>query len=78
MGYAAATGHVLAERRARCIAVRNRVWAIRPTYGNKRLVRQALADACSRDDGTGYWPSAATITRKASISDRTVRKVIVR
>jgi hypothetical protein len=38
----------------------------------------ALADACSRDDGTGYWPSAATITRKASISDRTVRKVIVR
>jgi hypothetical protein len=37
-----------------------------------------LADACSRDDGTGCWPSAATIARKANISDRTVRRVIAR
>ncbi len=37
----------------------------------------ALADA-SRDDGTGCWPSAATIARKANISDRTVRRVIAR
>jgi hypothetical protein len=38
----------------------------------------ALADACSRDDGTGCWPSAATVARKANISDRTVRRVITR
>ena len=38
----------------------------------------ALADACSRDDGTGCWPSAATIARKANISDRTVRRGITR
>jgi hypothetical protein len=38
----------------------------------------ALADACSRDDGSGCWPSAATIARKANISDRTVRRVIAR
>jgi hypothetical protein len=39
--------------------------------GNERLVLFALADACSRDDGTGCWPSAAMIPRKADISDRT-------
>jgi hypothetical protein len=49
-----------------------------PTSGNERLVLLALADACSRDDGTGCWPSAATIARKANISDRTVRRVIAR
>jgi hypothetical protein len=38
----------------------------------------ALADACSRDDGTGCWPSAATVARKANISERTVRRVIAR
>jgi hypothetical protein len=38
----------------------------------------ALADACSRDDGTGCWPSAATLARKANISDRTVQRVIAR
>ena len=38
----------------------------------------ALADACSRDDGSGCWPSAATIARRANISDRTVRRVISR
>jgi hypothetical protein len=26
-----------------------------PTSGNERLVLLALADACSRDDGTGCW-----------------------
>lgn len=56
----------------------NWVWANSPTSGNERLVLPALADACSRDDGTGCWPSAATITRKANISDRTVRRVITR
>ncbi len=60
------------------IAVMNWVWANSPTSGNERLVLLALADACSRDDGTGCWPSAATIARKASISDRTVRRVIAR
>ena len=54
----------------------NWVWANSPTSGNERLL--ALADACSRDDGTGCWPSAATIARKANISDRTVRRVIAR
>jgi len=54
------------------------VWANSPTSGNERLVLLALADACSRDDGTGCWPSAATIARKANISDRTVRRVIAR
>jgi DNA-binding MarR family transcriptional regulator len=49
-----------------------------PTSGNERLVLLALADACSRDDGTGCWPSAAAIARKANISDRTVRRVIAR
>jgi len=53
------------------------VWAISPASGNERLVLLALADACSRDDGSGCWPSAA-IARKASISDRTVRRVIAR
>ena len=38
----------------------------------------AIADGCSGDDGTGCWLSAATIARKASISDRTVRRVIAR
>ncbi len=38
----------------------------------------ALADACSREDGTGCWPSAAAIARKANVSDRTVRRVIAR
>ena len=56
----------------------NWVWANSPTSGNERLVLLALADACSRDDGTGCWPSAATIARKANISDRTVRRVIAR
>jgi hypothetical protein len=60
------------------IAVMNWVWASSPTSGNERLVLLALADACSRDDGTGCWPSAATIARKANISDRTVRRVIAR
>ncbi len=60
------------------IAVMNWVWAHSPTSGNERLVLLALADACSRDDGTGCWPSAATIARKANISDRTVRRVIAR
>jgi hypothetical protein len=60
------------------IAVMNWVWANSPTSGNERLVLLALADACSRDDGTGCWPSAATIARKANISDRTVRRVIAR
>lgn len=60
------------------IAVMNWVWTNSPTSGNERLVLLALADACSRDDGTGCWPSAATIARKANISDRTVRRVITR
>ena len=60
------------------IAVMNWVWANSPTSGNERLVLLALADACSRDDGTGCWPSAATTARKANISDRTVRRVIAR
>jgi helix-turn-helix protein len=60
------------------IAVMNWVWANSPTSGNERLVLLALADACSRDDGTGCWPSAATIARKANISDRSVRLLIVR
>src|SRR5260221_13101529 len=57
------------------IAIMNWVWANSPTSGNERL---ALADACSRDDGTGYLPSAATIGRKANLSDRTVPRVIAR
>jgi hypothetical protein len=60
------------------IAVMNSVWASSPTSGNERLVLLALADACSRDDGTGCWPSAATIARKANISARSVRRVIAR
>jgi len=56
----------------------NWVWANSPASGNERLVLLALADACSRDDGTGCWPSAATIARNANISDRTVRRVIAR
>ena len=60
------------------IAVMNWVWANSPTSGNERLVLLALADACSRDDGTDCWPSAATIARKANISARTVRRVIAR
>jgi Helix-turn-helix domain len=58
------------------IAVMNWVWANSPIFGSERLVLLALADASSRDDGTGCWPSAATIARKANISDRTVRRVI--
>jgi hypothetical protein len=60
------------------IAVMNSVWTNSPTSGNERLVLLALADACSRDDGSGCWPSAATIARKANISDRTVHRVITR
>ena len=56
----------------------NWVWTQSPTSGNERLVMLALADACSRDDGSGCWPSAVTIGRKAGISDRTVRRVIAR
>jgi DNA-binding IscR family transcriptional regulator len=60
------------------IAVMNWVWASSPTSGNERLVLLALADACSRDNGSGCWPSAATIARKANISGRSVRRVIAR
>src|SRR5258708_2759118 len=56
----------------------NWVWANSRASGNERLVLLALADACSRDDRTGCWPSAATIARKANISDRSVRRVIGR
>jgi hypothetical protein len=56
----------------------NWVWANSPTSGNERLGQLAPADACSRDDGTGCWPSAATIARKANVSDRTARRVIAR
>ncbi|GGP97437.1 helix-turn-helix domain-containing protein [Streptosporangium pseudovulgare] len=58
------------------IAVMNWVWQHSPTSGNQRLVLLALADACSRDDGTGCWPAVATIARKANISPRSVRRVI--
>jgi DNA-binding IscR family transcriptional regulator len=60
------------------IVVMNWVRTNSPTSGKERLALLALADACSRDDGTGCWPSAATIARKANISDRTVRRVIAR
>ena len=43
-----------------------------PMSGNECLVLLALADACAPDDGTGRRPSAATIARKADVSDRTV------
>jgi hypothetical protein len=66
------------EAGAMSIAVMNWVWANSPTSGNERLVLLALADACSREDGSGCWPSAATSARKANISDRTVRRVITR
>jgi len=56
----------------------NWVWANSPTSGNECLVLLVLADVCSRDDGTDCWPSAATIARKANISDRSVRRVIAR
>jgi hypothetical protein len=58
---------------AMSIAVMNRVRANSPTSGKERLVLLALAGACSRDNSTGCWPSAATIAPKANISDRTVR-----
>ncbi|GAA3096367.1 helix-turn-helix domain-containing protein [Streptosporangium carneum] len=58
------------------IAVMNWVWQHSPTSGNQRLVLLALADACSRDDGTGCWPAVATIARKANISPRSVRRVM--
>lgn len=60
------------------IAVMNWIWTSSPTSGNERLVLLALADACSRDDGTGCWPSIATIARKANISVRTVQRVLDR
>lgn len=60
------------------IAVMTWVWTTSPTSSNERLVLLALADACSRDDGTGCWPSVATIARKAAVSDRAVRRVIAR
>lgn len=60
------------------IAVMNWIWTNSPTSGNERLVLLALADACSRDDGTGCWPAVATIARKANISVRTVQRVLDR
>ncbi|MBB2742882.1 UNVERIFIED_ORG: hypothetical protein FHR35_002704 [Microbispora rosea subsp. rosea] len=54
----------------------NWVWQHSPTSGNQRLVLLALADACSRDDGTGCWPSVATVARKANISTRSVRRIL--
>lgn len=56
----------------------NWVWLHSPTSGNERLVLLALADACSRDDGTGCWPSVPTIARKANISERSAWRVISR
>ena len=56
----------------------NWVWANSPTSGNERLVLLALADTCSRDYGTGCWPSLATIASKANISDGAVRRAIAR
>lgn len=55
------------------IAVMNWVRANSPTSGNERLVLLALAEACSRDDSTGCWPSSATIARKTNVADHTVR-----
>jgi hypothetical protein len=40
------------------IAAMNWVWVSSPTSGNERLVLLTLADAYSRGDGTGCWPSA--------------------
>jgi hypothetical protein len=60
------------------IAVMNWVWASTPASANERLVLLALADARSREDGTGCWPSAATFARKANIGDRTVRTRVFR
>jgi helix-turn-helix protein len=60
------------------IAVMNWVWMHSSASGNERLALLALADACSRDDGTGCFPSVSTIARKAGVSDRTIRRVIAR
>jgi hypothetical protein len=60
------------------IAVMNWVWLHSRTSGNERLVLLALADACSRDDGSGCWPSVPTIARKANISERSAWRVIAR
>src|SRR6266704_6759287 len=45
-----------------------------------RSKRDWSSDVCSSDleDGSGCWPSAATIARKANISDCTVRREIAR
>jgi hypothetical protein len=45
------------------IAVMNWVWASSPASRDEGLVLLALAVACLHDDGTGCWPSAATIAR---------------
>ncbi|GGS97689.1 hypothetical protein GCM10010156_64860 [Planobispora rosea] len=58
------------------IAVMNWVWQHSPTSGNQRLVLLALADACSRDDGTGCWPAVAAVANKANISPRSVRRIL--
>jgi hypothetical protein len=60
------------------IAVMSWVRASSPAFGNQRLVLLALAGACSRDDGTGCWPPATTIARKAGVGDRAVRRVFAR
>lgn len=63
---------------AMSIAVMNWIWTNSPTPGNERLVLLALVDACSRDDGTGCWPSAATIARKAIIGPEACHRSVWR
>jgi hypothetical protein len=46
--------------------------------GNERLVLLALADACSRDDGTGAGRRRPRSPARRNISNRTVRRMISR
>jgi|SRR5215475_725431 len=67
------------------IAVMNWVGANSPTSGNERLMLLALADACSRDDGTGVGrrlprsPARPTspIARSSGLCDRRDRSALI-
>jgi hypothetical protein len=52
-----------------------RVWNHSKHTRSNKLVLLAIADNCRYDDGTGAYPSQATIALKTGLSDRRIRTI---
>lgn len=54
------------------------VWDHSKAAGTSRFVLLAIADCCSRSDGTGAFPSMAELKRKTGLSERTIQTAFVK